>query len=124
MGVQLYCTATSEADTYNPRCGGKLRVASWLGREAFPSEPLPVVFSSSPFLLPYSKIVMATDFKASWRKARAAASTDEAECIQTLAEILSLKEGRKFILALEAKDAKMCIEILHHVRSNPHKLPL
>ena len=67
---------------------------------------------------------MAADFKVSWKQARAAASTDEAECIRILAEIVSSKEGRKFIFALEAKDARACIEILHHVRPHPHKPPL
>ena len=58
---------------------------------------------------------MAVDFKASWKKARAIAQTDEAECIRILAEILSSKEGRKFISTLDLRDSTMCIEILHHL---------
>ena len=37
--------------------------------------------------------------------------------METTAEILSSREGRKFISALEPVDAALCIEILDNVRS-------
>ena len=58
---------------------------------------------------------MAVDFGSLWEKARAAATSDEAESVRIMAEILSLKDGRTFVLDLGASDAELCIEILDHV---------
>jgi len=111
----VYRTATSEVHAFNTRCGRELRVSSWQERKASTPQPLP-----SPHLLsPSSSLVnaMTVDFNRLWKKARTA--TDEAESIRTLAEILTSKDGRAFILDLEVKDAELCIEILDHVNSNP-----
>ena len=60
---------------------------------------------------------METNFRKLWKKARTA--KDEKMAVRTMAEILSSKEGRKFIFALEPADAALCIEILDHVRLLP-----
>ena len=67
---------------------------------------------------------MAIDLKQQWRKARTEAAEDEVKSIKTLAKILSLKEGRTFILELSPKDAELCIEMLDQVSSNPRRLCL
>jgi len=59
---------------------------------------------------------MAADFDKLWNNVRA--STDQRESIQTLARILSSKDGRAFILDLGPQDAEFCIEILDHVNPN------
>ncbi|KAF9643108.1 kinase-like protein [Thelephora ganbajun] len=55
---------------------------------------------------------MGKDYERLWKGVTNA--TDEGKAVRTLAEILSDKEGRGFILRLERKDAKLCIEILDH----------
>ena len=60
---------------------------------------------------------MAVDFSGLWESARAAAASDEAESVRQMAEILSSKDGRTFILDLEPSDAELCIEILDHVNT-------
>lgn len=44
---------------------------------------------------------------------------NEANAVRALAQILSSKEGRGFILRLEPSDAALCIEILDDVRPKP-----
>ena len=61
---------------------------------------------------------MLVNFNRLWKKARAA--PNETEFIQSLAEILSSRDGRKYILTLNRQGAEQCIEIMVHVRSNPH----
>ena len=68
-------------------------------------------------LSPLPTNAMAVNFDKLWKKTRNA--TNEAESVRTLAEILSSKDGRKFILDLESADALLCIEILDQVSSNP-----
>jgi len=46
-----------------------------------------------------------------------------AEAVRTLAEILADKEGRIFILRLERKNAKLCIEVLDRVSCDLYLLP-
>ena len=60
---------------------------------------------------------METNFRKLWKKARSA--KDEKVAVRTMAEILSSKEGRRFIFALGPADAALCIEILDHVRLLP-----
>ena len=60
---------------------------------------------------------MVTYFNGLWKKARVA--MDETESVQTLARILSSKDGRAFIPDLVPQDAEICIEILDHVSLNP-----
>ena len=60
---------------------------------------------------------MAVDFGVLWGRARTAAASNEAESVRHMAEILSSKDGRAFILDLEQSDAELCIEILDHVNS-------
>ena len=63
---------------------------------------------------------MVVNFNQMWVVAREAADAgDDPQSVQALSKILSIKEGRRFISTLDLKDAKLCIEILHHVRSNP-----
>lgn len=58
----------------------------------------------------------AADFDGLWKKART--SVDGANSIETLAQILSSKDGGTFILDLGPQDAELCIKILDHVSSN------
>ena len=62
---------------------------------------------------------MAIDFNKLWKKART--GTDDAESVRTLAKILSSTDGRTFIMDLEPPDAELCLEILDHVSSTPHR---
>ena len=59
---------------------------------------------------------MTADFDELWRGVRTTAEVGES--VRTLVEILSSKEGRKFILNLEPHEAEWCIEILDHVSTN------
>ena len=58
---------------------------------------------------------MTVDFNGLWMEARTA--QNEAGAVRALAQIVSSKEGRAFILGLELADGVLCIEILDHVRS-------
>ena len=60
---------------------------------------------------------MAVDFGSLWERARAAATSNEAESVRQMAEILSSKDGRTFISDLGPSDAELCIEILDHVNT-------
>ena len=53
---------------------------------------------------------MVVNFNKLWKKASTA--TNEADAVRTLAQILSSKEGRTFVLGLERLEAELCIEIL------------
>jgi hypothetical protein len=44
---------------------------------------------------------------------------NEEDAVRALAQILSSKEGRAFVLGLKPIDGVLCIELLDHVRSNP-----
>ncbi|KAF9789239.1 kinase-like domain-containing protein [Thelephora terrestris] len=62
---------------------------------------------------------MGVDFNGLWLKART--TEDEAESVRTLAEILSSKDGRMFILNLGSSDAEPCIELMDNSLTG-HKL--
>jgi hypothetical protein len=62
---------------------------------------------------------MTVDFDKLWKGSRTAA--DNAESVRTLAKVLSLEDGREFISNLELVEAELCIGILDHVSSNPHR---
>ena len=49
-------------------------------------------------------------------------TTDQAQAIQTLAEILTDKDGKAFISRLDYEDAGSCIEVLGNVSPNLHLL--
>ena len=98
------------------RCSRKLQVPSYqvVERPHLTSTCIP------PFLPPRShdlEIAMSVNFTRLWKKARAA--PNETEFVRSLAEILSSRDGRKFILTLNQEDAEQCIEIMDQVRS-PH----
>lgn len=112
----LYYAAASEARAFDPRCSRKLQVPSYqvVERPHLTSTCIP------PFLPPRShdlEIAMSVNFTRLWKKARAA--PNETEFVRSLAEILSSRDGRKFILTLNQEDAEQCIEIMDQVRS-PH----
>jgi len=56
---------------------------------------------------------MTKDYQQLWSSVVNAA--DEAEAVQTLAEIVADSDGRDFALLLESGDAALCIVILYHV---------
>ena len=62
---------------------------------------------------------MVVNFNLLWNRARAAAMSDEVESVRIMADILSSKEGRRFIASLELPEAELCIEILDYVRISP-----
>ena len=62
---------------------------------------------------------MVVDFNLLWNRARSAATSDEAESVRIMADILSSKEGRRFITSLELPEAELCIEILDYVQISP-----
>ena len=64
---------------------------------------------------------MAKDYQQLWKQV--ADTTDQAEAVRVLAEIVAEFEGRTFTLGLEPKSVKLCVEILDHVGCNPG-LPL
>ena len=61
---------------------------------------------------------MTVDFNSLWAEVRR--TENEAEAVRILARILSSKEGRAFASSLKPAEGVFCIEILDHVRSNPH----
>ena len=62
---------------------------------------------------------MAENYQQLWKNVTNA--NGEVEAVRTLAEILTDREGRAFILSLERPDAELCIEILDRVS---HRLDL
>ena len=57
---------------------------------------------------------MAKDYQRLWMAATNV--TDGAQAAQMLAEILTDKDGKSFILHLDSKDAELCVEMLGNVR--------
>jgi hypothetical protein len=64
---------------------------------------------------------MVNSYQQLWTDA--AKTNDEAKVVQILTEILTDKEGRSFILNLDRKKAKLCIEILDRVSCDFRLLP-
>jgi len=64
---------------------------------------------------------MTKDYEQLWNGVTC--TTDEAQAVLALAEILADKEGRAFVSHLGGKDAELCIEILDDVSYKSH-LPL
>ena len=56
---------------------------------------------------------MADHYQQLWKDVTNA--NGEVEAVRTLAEILTDREGRAFILSLERPDAELCIDILDRV---------
>jgi len=56
---------------------------------------------------------MTKDYQRLWKDVTN--SSNEAEAVMTLGEILTDKGGRDFVSCLGCKQAKLCIKILDHV---------
>ena len=63
---------------------------------------------------------MAEDYQQLWKGV--AGTTDEANAVRLLAEILVDRKGRALISRLDRKDAELCIEILDRVGYDLHPL--
>jgi len=61
---------------------------------------------------------MAKVYQQLWKGAVSA--IDKAQAAQTLAEILTEKDGRVFISRLDSKGTESCVEILDNVSRDPH----
>jgi len=76
--------------------------------------PLPPCLSNTCPQLSNSLLdTMTKDYQRLWKDVTS--STDEAQPVQTLAEILADKEGRAFVSRLDSNDAELCIKILGNV---------
>ncbi|KAF9789248.1 kinase-like domain-containing protein, partial [Thelephora terrestris] len=90
----------------------------WVRHSPHPSLIIPPSPLSPP---PHLEAAMAINLNNFWQKARVAQS--ETELIQTLAQILASRDGRKFILTLERTDAKL-FAIIWSSLSHPNVLKL
>ena len=64
---------------------------------------------------------MAKNYQRLWKDVTNA--NGEVEAVRTLANILTDREGRAFILSLERPDAELCIEILDRVSHHLDLVP-